>query len=65
MVRDNPLLLFIGVQNVTNRRNASTPIWNRRVNTVDTNEQLGSFPLVGFGQQPDEQRKDVSLLNSA
>jgi outer membrane receptor protein involved in Fe transport len=47
-VRDNPLLLFLGVQNVINRRNLAGYTWNRRSNAQQENEQLGLFPLVGL-----------------
>jgi hypothetical protein len=48
IVRDQPLLVFIGAQNITNRRNIANYTWNRRSNSVETNEQLGLFPLIGL-----------------
>ena len=47
-VADRPVVLFAGVQNVTNRRNIAGYTWNRGVNTVEVNEQLGVFPIVGL-----------------
>jgi hypothetical protein len=47
-LRGKPALLFLGIQNITNRRNVASFTWNRRLGSVDTNEQLGLFPLVGF-----------------
>ncbi len=47
-VRDKPLLVFIGVQNVLNRKNFAGYTWNRRLNTEQFNEQLGAFPLIGM-----------------
>ncbi|HBY59804.1 MAG TPA: hypothetical protein DEH78_08260, partial [Solibacterales bacterium] len=47
-VRDKPLLVFIGVQNVTNRKNAGGVSWNRRANALEVNDQLGLFPLIGM-----------------
>ena len=43
-----PLNLFLGVQNVTNRRNFSNYTWNRRTNTQQFGEQQGLFPIVGL-----------------
>jgi hypothetical protein len=48
IVRDKPLLVFIGAQNIINRKNVAGFTWNRRSNTVQTNEQLGLFPLIGL-----------------
>ncbi len=42
------LLLFVGVQNVTNRKNFGGAVWNRQSNVEEANEQLGLFPLVGL-----------------
>ncbi len=47
-LRGKPALLFLGVQNITNRKNVANYTWNRRTSAVDTNDQLGLFPLVGF-----------------
>jgi hypothetical protein len=47
-VRDKPLLVFLGVQNVINRQNVAGFTWNRRLNEVQTNDQLGFFPLIGM-----------------
>jgi outer membrane receptor protein involved in Fe transport len=43
-----PLNVFGGVQNLTNRRNFGGYIWNRRTNRSDFNEQQGLFPILGF-----------------
>jgi hypothetical protein len=47
-VGGQPLNLFFGVQNLTNRRNFGGYVWNRRTNALDFNEQQGLFPIVGF-----------------
>jgi hypothetical protein len=46
--RGNDLLLFIGAQNVTNRRNIAAVGWNRALNEPRNGEQLGLFPLIGL-----------------
>lgn len=46
-VAGTPLLVFAGAQNITNRKNFSQQVWNRATNALDTNDQLGVFPLVG------------------
>lgn len=46
--RGKPFLVFIGVQNLTNRRNVGQATWNRQLNQAEFNEQLGAFPLVGI-----------------
>lgn len=48
MVRDKPLLIFFGVQNVLNRKNIALYRWNRATNARETSEQLGLFPLIGL-----------------
>ncbi|MBL8173363.1 MAG: TonB-dependent receptor [Bryobacterales bacterium] len=47
-VREKPLLVFVGVQNILNRKNFAGYIWNRRLNEPKFNEQLGAFPLIGM-----------------
>jgi hypothetical protein len=47
-VGGRPLNLFIGVQNVTNRRNFAGYSWNRRTNSQQFGEQQGIFPILGF-----------------
>ena len=47
-VGGQPLNLFVGVQNVTNRRNFASYTWNRRTNAQQFGEQQGIFPIVGF-----------------
>ncbi|WP_162472824.1 TonB-dependent receptor [Luteitalea pratensis] len=43
-----PLNLFLGVQNVINRRNFASYSWNRRTNAQQFGEQQGIFPIIGF-----------------
>ena len=43
-----PVLLFVGAQNITGRKNVAGYTWNRRLNIVQTNEQLGIFPTIGL-----------------
>jgi hypothetical protein len=47
-VGGQPLNLFVGVQNLTNRRNFSSYRWNRRTNSQRFGEQQGLFPILGF-----------------
>lgn len=47
-IKDKPLLVFLGVQNIINRRNLAGFTWNRRINEPQENEQLGLFPLIGL-----------------
>jgi hypothetical protein len=47
-VRDKPLLVFIGVQNLLNRKNVAGFGWNRSQNALETSDQLGLFPLIGM-----------------
>ncbi|MGB7218539.1 MAG: TonB-dependent receptor [Vicinamibacterales bacterium] len=47
-IAGQPVIFFIGVQNLTGRRNFAGYTWNRRTNSVDADEQLGVFPLVGL-----------------
>ena len=47
-VGGQPLNLFVGVQNVTNRRNFASYSWNRRTNAQQFGEQQGIFPILGF-----------------
>jgi hypothetical protein len=47
-VRDKPLLIFAGAQNVLARDNIAGYTWNRRTNLPQENTQLGLFPLVGM-----------------
>ncbi|MCW5966530.1 MAG: TonB-dependent receptor, partial [Bryobacterales bacterium] len=47
-VRDKPLILFLGIQNLTNRRNFAQLQWDRVANQQKIGEQLGLFPLVGL-----------------
>jgi hypothetical protein len=43
-----PVTLFVGVQNLTNRTNVSGYSWNRRDNLPRTLEQQGIFPILGL-----------------
>jgi len=45
--RTGQLTVFGGAQNVTNRRNFAGYYWSRRTNTVQFQQQMGIFPLVG------------------
>jgi len=47
-VNGQPLNLFFGVQNVTNRRNFANYNWNRRTNAQQFGEQQGIFPIIGL-----------------
>ena len=47
-VSGQPLTVFFGVQNVTNRRNFASYNWNRRTNAQQFGEQQGIFPILGF-----------------
>lgn len=47
-IRDKPLLVFLGVQNITNRRNFAQLQWDRVANQQTIGEQLGLFPLIGL-----------------
>ena len=42
------VIVFLGIQNVTGRRNVNGFEWNRRANVAQPLEQLGIFPLVGL-----------------
>jgi hypothetical protein len=46
--RGKDVLVFIGIQNVTNRRNVSAMMWNRALNEERPGLQLGFFPLGGL-----------------
>ena len=47
-VAGQPLNLFAGGQNLTNRRNFAGYSWNRRTNRQQFGEQQGGFPILGF-----------------
>ena len=47
-VHGQPLNLFFGVQNLTNRRNFASYNWNRRTNSQQFGEQQGIFPILGL-----------------
>jgi len=46
-VRDKPLLVFAGVENLFNRKNFQELDWNRRLDIPQTSYQLGLFPEIG------------------
>ena len=46
--RDKPLLVWLGLQNATNRKNFSNASWDRELNVAKVNDQLGLFPLIGL-----------------
>lgn len=48
VVGRKPFLVFVGVQNLTNRKNVGQASWNRQLNAAEFNEQLGAFPLIGI-----------------
>jgi hypothetical protein len=47
-LNDRPLEIFLGVQNLTNRRNFASYSWNRRTNSQQFGEQQGIFPIIGL-----------------
>lgn len=47
-VRDKPLLVFVGAQNVINRRNDAAYQWDRFLNRPEFADQIGIFPLIGM-----------------
>ena len=46
-----PVRVFAGAQNVTNRENAAGFTWDRRANVQRTREQQGLFPILGLDWQ--------------
>lgn len=47
-LKQRTILVFLGVQNITGRRNVAGYQWNPRTNEVLVSRQLGVFPLAGF-----------------
>ncbi|MGE5358558.1 MAG: TonB-dependent receptor [Bacteroidales bacterium] len=47
-VRGQPLVIYGGAQNLTNRRNWAGYSWDRRANSVRFDDQLGLFPIFGL-----------------
>jgi outer membrane receptor protein involved in Fe transport len=47
-IAGKPVIVFVGIQNVTGRRNVNGFEWNRRSNVAEPLEQLGVFPSVGL-----------------
>jgi hypothetical protein len=48
VIRGQPVAVFAGAQNVTNRRNVASIGWDRRANTPRTSFQNGLFPILGL-----------------
>lgn len=48
VVNGQPVSVFFGAQNVTNRRNVAGFAWDRRNNRPRVREQIGLFPIVGI-----------------
>jgi hypothetical protein len=46
-----PLRIFAGAQNIVNRQNIASYIWNRTSNQPQVNKQIGLFPLIGMDWQ--------------
>lgn len=46
--REKPVVLFVGLQNATNRQNFAFPSWSRTNNRRTIETQLGLFPIVGL-----------------
>ena len=51
VVGGQPVRMFAGAQNVTNRENAAGFTWDRRSNLQRTQEQQGLFPILGLDWQ--------------
>ena len=47
-INGRPLSVFLGAQNVTNRKNVSGYSWDRRNNAPRVLDQLGLFPILGL-----------------
>ena len=47
-VRGSDLLVFVGVQNLLNRKNFGGYTWNTGLNEASTSDQMGAFPLIGM-----------------
>jgi hypothetical protein len=47
-VREKPLLFWVGIQNVTSRRNVFGVRWNQNTNRSENLRQEGFFPLIGI-----------------
>ena len=42
------VIVFDGVQNLTNRKNVAQYSWDRRANVLRVSDQLGVFPILGL-----------------
>jgi outer membrane receptor protein involved in Fe transport len=47
-VNGSPLIVFAGIQNVTNRQNFAGVQWNRATNAAYVEDQQGIFPILGL-----------------
>ena len=50
-IRDQVIVIYIGVQNVLGRRNPTNVLWNRLTNRPRFGRGIGLFPLVGMEWQ--------------
>jgi len=48
IVNDKPLIVFLGLQNFTNRENFGGVNWDRRTNMAQFEDAQGLFPLIGM-----------------
>lgn len=48
LINDKPLIVFVGIQNVTGRNNFGGINWDRRTNSPSFDDSLERFPLVGI-----------------
>lgn len=48
IINDKPLIVFVGLQNATNRANFGGVSWDRRANVARFEEAQGLFPLIGM-----------------
>ncbi|MDW8130404.1 MAG: TonB-dependent receptor [Bryobacterales bacterium] len=47
-IDERPLLVYLAVQNLFDRKNVAGYSWNRAFNRPELNEQLGFFPILGL-----------------
>ena len=50
-IAGDPVVVFVGVQNLLNRKNVGGYGWNRRLNVEQRGEQQGLFPILGMTWQ--------------
>jgi len=48
IVRDKPLIIFVGIQNVTGRNNFGGLNWDRRLNQQSFQDTLETVPIIGL-----------------